>query len=142
MVERNFMMSSCFVHSLLEAQHPKSKNFAKSQRQKLDGKDSPPIDGFAEEFDKDADPSSRMLTKRQLSEMALGVRELSKHLGMAIFSLSITAIVDLGIGNVQMKLPSKRLKLLVVTKIHDNAIIIRTRELVEWILSKYSTHIM
>jgi len=90
MVGRNFMMSSCFVHSMLEAQQPKKKLQQQQNNHKqnqTDGEDathengSPTIDGPNAEFDEESDPSSRMLTKKQLSDMALGVRELSKHLG-------------------------------------------------------------
>ena len=60
---------------------------------------------------------SRMLTKRQLADMAYGVRELSKRL-----------------GNVRLKLKVKTVFLL--TKAHDESLIGYTREMVEWLLSK------
>lgn len=76
------------MHSMLEAQHPKGKQQQNNHKQnQKDNQDdihengSPPIDGSNVEFDEKSDPSSRMLTKKQLSDMALGVRELSKHLG-------------------------------------------------------------
>ena len=58
-----------------------------------------------------------MLTKRQLAEMAYGVRELSKRL-----------------GSVRLRLRVKTVFLL--TKAHDESLIGYTREMVEWLLSK------
>ena len=60
---------------------------------------------------------SRLLTKRQLSDMAWGVRELSKRL-----------------GSVRLKLKVKTVFLL--TKAHDEDLIKITREVVEWLLSE------
>jgi NAD+ kinase len=59
---------------------------------------------------------SRLLTKKQLSDMAWGVRELSKRL-----------------GSIKMKLKVKTVFLL--TKAHDEALIDNTREVVRWLLS-------
>ena len=65
--------------------------------------DSPPI-------------HSRLLTKKQLSEMALGVRELSKRL-----------------ASIRLKLKVKTVFLL--TKAHDETLIGNTREVARWLLS-------
>ena len=59
---------------------------------------------------------SRLLTKKQLSDMAWGVRELSKRL-----------------GSVKMKLKVKTVFLL--TKAHDETLIGNTREVARWLLS-------
>ncbi|KAG9248934.1 ATP-NAD kinase-like protein [Calycina marina] len=59
---------------------------------------------------------SRLLTKDQLSDMAWGVRELSKRL-----------------GSLKMKLKVKTVFLL--TKAHDENLIVNTREVVRWLLS-------
>lgn len=59
---------------------------------------------------------SRLLTKKQLSDMAWGVRELSKRL-----------------GSLKMKLKVKTVFLL--TKAHDETLIGNTREVVRWLLS-------
>ncbi|KAH8811930.1 ATP-NAD kinase-like domain-containing protein [Xylogone sp. PMI_703] len=59
---------------------------------------------------------SRLLTKKQLSDMAWGVRELSKRL-----------------GSVRLKLRVKTVFLL--TKAHDESLIAMTRELARWLLS-------
>jgi NAD+ kinase len=60
---------------------------------------------------------SRMLTKKQLSEMAWGVRELSKKL-----------------GGIRLKLKVKTVFLL--TKAHDEDLIGNTRRMTEWLLAK------
>ena len=60
--------------------------------------------------------NSRLLTKRQLSDMAWGVRELSKRLGSVRLRLKVKAVF-------------------VLTKAHDESLIGYTRELVDWLLS-------
>jgi NAD+ kinase len=68
----------------------------------------------------DLDPSathSRLLTKKQLSDMALGVRELSKRL-----------------GSIRLKLKVKTV--FILTKAHDQTLIGNTREVVRWLLSE------
>jgi NAD+ kinase len=59
---------------------------------------------------------SRLLTKKQLSEMAWGVRELSRRL-----------------GSVRLKFRARSIFLL--TKIYDQDLIPKTRELAAWLLS-------
>ncbi|KAI1503614.1 ATP-NAD kinase [Biscogniauxia marginata] len=59
---------------------------------------------------------SRLLTKRQLSEMAWGVRELSRRL-----------------GSVRLKFRVQTIFLL--TKIYDHELIPKTREVARWLLS-------
>jgi NAD+ kinase len=68
----------------------------------------------------DLDPSathSRLLTKKQLSDMAWGVRELSKRL-----------------GSIRLKLKVKTV--FILTKAHDETLIENTREVVRWLLSE------
>jgi NAD+ kinase len=60
---------------------------------------------------------SRLLTKKQLSEMAWGVRELSRRL-----------------GSMRMKFRVK--SIFILTKIYDDDLIPNTRELVRWLLDK------
>ncbi|KAJ8126284.1 hypothetical protein O1611_g7354 [Lasiodiplodia mahajangana] len=60
---------------------------------------------------------SRLLTKKQLTEMAWGVRELSRRLGM-----------------VRLKFRVENIFLL--TKVYDEDLIPKTRELAKWLLSK------
>lgn len=59
---------------------------------------------------------SRLLTKRQLSDMAWGVRELAKRL-----------------GSIRLKLKVRTVFLL--TKAHDESLIENTRDMVKWLLS-------
>jgi len=61
--------------------------------------------------------NSRLLTKKQLSEMAWGVRELSRRL-----------------GSMRLKLRVKSIFLL--TKIYDAELIAKTRELCRWLLDR------
>jgi NAD+ kinase len=63
---------------------------------------------------------SRLLTKKQLVDMAWGVRELSKTL-----------------GSIRMRL--KVMTVFLLTKAHDENLIGYTREVVEWLLSKDRT---
>ncbi|ESZ96526.1 hypothetical protein SBOR_3028 [Sclerotinia borealis F-4128] len=59
---------------------------------------------------------SRLLTKKQLSDMAWGVRELSKRL-----------------GSIRLKLKVKTV--FILTKAHDESLIANTREVTKWLLS-------
>lgn len=68
-------------------------------------------------WDKDEELHSRLLTKRQLSEMAWGVRELSRRL-----------------GSVRLKFKAKNI--FILTKIYDQELIPKTREVTKWLLSK------
>ncbi|KAH6845465.1 ATP-NAD kinase-like domain-containing protein [Chaetomium sp. MPI-CAGE-AT-0009] len=65
----------------------------------------------------DAPNSSRLLTKKQLSEMAWGVRELSRRLG-------------------SMRLKFRVRSIFVLTKIYDAELIGKTRELCRWLLDR------
>lgn len=108
--------TACFVHSLLEKQrksrHPKERNLQNINEDSIDTKvDKAPA------ATNDHATRSRLLTKRQLSDMALGVRELSKRL-----------------GSVRLKLKVRTVFLL--TKAHDEGLIGYTSEVVEWLLSK------
>ncbi|KAL9609683.1 MAG: hypothetical protein Q9167_005566 [Letrouitia subvulpina] len=99
--------TSCFVHQLLESQ----------QKSRIGHK--PLLYDEDRNMDKTSDiraqdVHSRLLTKRQLSEMALGVRELSKKLGSIRLRLNVQNIF-------------------ILTKAHDEGLI---GELVAWLLSK------
>ncbi|KAL8955771.1 MAG: hypothetical protein Q9183_006530, partial [Haloplaca sp. 2 TL-2023] len=103
--------TSCFVHQLLENQRKARKDQAALSYNNED-----------KNLDKASDPTnqavhSRLLTKRQLSEMAVGVRELSKKL-----------------GSIRLKLKVKTIFLL--TKAHDSDLIGLTRSIAQWLLSK------
>ena len=112
--------TACIVHSLLE---------------KHDGKPientehSASHEGLRAEQRIDKDPHShagqtnhsRLLTKNQISEMALGIRELSKKLAQIRLKLNVRNIFILG-------------------KAHDETLIKFTRETTEWILNKNSKY--
>ncbi|KAI1469767.1 ATP-NAD kinase [Daldinia caldariorum] len=61
--------------------------------------------------------NSRLLTKKQLTDMAWGVRELSRRL-----------------GNIKLKFKARSIFLL--TKAYDRELIPKTREIAKWLLSK------
>ena len=70
----------------------------------------------------DASPSdratqSRLLTKKQLSDMAMSVRQLAKKLGSLKVKLKIRTVF-------------------LLTKAHDQTLIGKTREVAKWLLSK------
>lgn len=107
--------TACIVHSLLE---------------KHDGipvKDhSQSYEGLAQErlVDKDSQKArteqtehSRLLTKKELSDMAFGIRELSKKLSQIRLKLHVKNIFILG-------------------KAHDEALIKHSREVTDWLLEK------
>ncbi|KAK5993274.1 NAD(+) kinase [Cladobotryum mycophilum] len=60
---------------------------------------------------------SRMLTKKQLSDMAWGVRELSRRLS-------------------SMRIKFRAKSIFILTKIHDSDLINKTRDLTQWLLDK------
>ncbi|KAK7749526.1 hypothetical protein SLS53_000102 [Cytospora paraplurivora] len=60
---------------------------------------------------------SRLLSKKQLNEMAWGVRELSRRLG-------------------SMRLKFRVRSIFILTKIYDRDLVPKTRELVRWLLDK------
>lgn len=68
-------------------------------------------------FKDESATQSRMLTKRQLADMTLGVRELSKRLGSVRLRLKVETVF-------------------LLTKAHDESLIGYTRDIVEWLLSR------
>lgn len=118
--ENNRRTTACIVHSLLE---------------KHDGlpvqDHSQSYEGLAQERRVDKDPHasraqhaqqaqhSRLLTKKELSDMAFGIRELSKKLSQIRLKLHVKNIFILG-------------------KAHDETLIKHSREVTEWLLTKDS----
>ena len=98
------------MHSLLRAQekefHDKSASYEEPTDKATDQSPEP-----------DNGVQSRLLTKNQLSDMAFGIRELSKKL-----------------SHFKVKLKVRRVFLL--TKAHDATLIKHTREVAHWLLSK------
>ena len=103
--------TSCFLHQFLESR--------KAGRGKITGMKE--LNDEKKESKTPLTPDtglhSRLLTKRQLLDMASEIRELSKKL-----------------GSVKLKLHVKTVFLL--TKAHDETLIELTREITDWLLSK------
>ncbi|KAF3031995.1 hypothetical protein E8E12_000769 [Didymella heteroderae] len=106
--------TSCIVHELLERQEGvPSRDHDQS------------YEGLAQERLMDKDPHShaeetqhsRLLTKKQISDMAFGIRELSKKLAQIRLKLHVKNIFILG-------------------KAHDESLIKNTRETTDWLLTK------
>lgn len=106
--------TACFVHHLLGKQRRSRKSNDNNSLQKII-EDTKADDEIVTK--NEAVAQSRMLTKRQLADMAYGVRELSKKL-----------------GSVRLRLKVKTVFML--TKAHDESLIGYTKEMVEWLLSK------
>ncbi|KAI9794905.1 MAG: hypothetical protein M1833_007352 [Piccolia ochrophora] len=107
---RRHKNATCFVHSLLgnQKETPSNPLFMKTDGELFDPK---------HRDEHDMSVHSRLLSKKQLSDMALGVRELSKRLG----SLRIRLHVQ---------------KVFLLTKAHDETLIQYTREVARWLLSE------
>ncbi|KAK4553866.1 hypothetical protein LTR86_009041 [Recurvomyces mirabilis] len=107
--------TSCFVHSLLETQSKNGQWTPSREGQAVSrtaDKDTPtPHDQNGET----RHMQSRLLTKKQLSDMAFGIRELSKKLGHVRLLLKIRNVF-------------------LLTKAHDQKLIGHTRDVVEWLL--------
>jgi hypothetical protein len=79
------------------------------------------------------------MTKKELSDMALGVRELSKRLGMYPPQLSslrgfAQGVVELGliVGGAKMKLKVKTI--IIITKKNDHMLVGMTRQVTDFLL--------
>lgn len=106
--------TNCFVHSLLDGNNgiyvPSHNASYKglAQERKVD-KDP---DGFL-----NAGHQSRLLTKKQISDMAFGIRELAKRL-----------------AHIRLKMNVQHVFLL--AKAHDVTLIANTREVAKWLLTR------
>jgi NAD+ kinase len=103
----------CFVHSLVEKSQtvPKLAEIKEEEHGTVDklianGDVSPP-----------RAVQSRLLTKRQLSDLATSVRSLAKELGSLRVKLQIRSVF-------------------LLTKVHDQTLIGKTRDVAKWLLSK------
>ncbi|WPG99528.1 Hypothetical protein R9X50_00234300 [Acrodontium crateriforme] len=109
-------LTSCFVHSLLEEKarlsHKEPKNLeGMMSSTHIDKGTAIPQDA------QNGHTQSRLLTKKQLSDMAVGIRELSKKLG-------------------HLRLMLKVRNVFLLTKAHDQKLIAHTRAVTEWLLSQ------
>ena len=116
--EQNRTDTACFVHQLLENERKAKRaannggldNISEYRKGDKEGED-----GALE-----ADKHSRLLTKKQLSDMTWGVRALSKKLGSLRLKLKVKTVF-------------------ILTKAHDEDLIGYTREITGWLLSKERT---
>jgi NAD+ kinase len=106
-------VTSCFVHSLLQDCHKKPE----SKDAKSSGSDF--SDTWSEVMRDSNDSHSRLLSKKQLSDMAYNIRELSKKLG--------TIRVLLKVKNVFL-----------LTKAHDKKLFSKTRDMTKWLLRQHN----
>lgn len=118
----NKNQSQCLVHDLVErtslGEQPKVHN-------KLDNIDeTKPVEGRSKEAlkhngnnEETRATHSRLLTKKQLSEMAMSVRTLAKKLSSLKVKLNIRTIF-------------------ILTKAHDKTLIKHTKNVTRWLLSK------
>lgn len=112
----------------IEDNAEKTRHAKDMEVRRLDGKGGPSIDEIASRVQLDGETgsqtgtrkeeptNSRLLTKKQLSDMAWGVRELSKHLG-------------------SMRIKPKVRNVFILTKTYDIELIGNTREVVKFLLS-------
>ncbi|KAA6408487.1 MAG: ATP-NAD kinase [Lasallia pustulata] len=108
--------TACFVHQLLERQRKERKGLALNHITEDNKVQDKHDDQAISADDHESTIHSRLLTKKQLSEMARGVRDLSKRL-----------------GSIRLKLRVRTVFLL--TKAHDEKLIGNTREVADWLLS-------
>ena len=112
--KRAYNSSACFLHSLLESQRKSADNHIDDDDHRVGKAEA--VEPREITTDYASATHSRLLTKKQLSDMVYGVRELSRRL-----------------GNIRLKLQVKRVFLL--TKAHDETLIEYTREVARWLLS-------
>lgn len=115
----NRMQSQCFIHGVVErttqGQQPKVESKLPDIRE---GPPAAPADHAGDHHSEDARAThSRLLTKKQLSDMALNVRTLAKKLSTLRVKLNIKTIF-------------------ILTKAHDKTLIKHSRNVTQWLLSK------
>ncbi|KAK7905965.1 hypothetical protein LTR67_000689 [Exophiala xenobiotica] len=114
--------SQCLVHQIVEKTSLGQQPKVEPQLEQIDE-----VDPGMPTDESERDPvsgkdefralESRLLTKKQLSDMAISVRALAKKLGNLKVRLKIRAIF-------------------LLTKIYDKTLIAKTREVARWLLSK------
>ena len=105
--------TACFVHQLIEKDQRARESNALNDFNRIK-EDQLPHDGGDQQL---GATHSRLLTKKQLSDMAWGVRELSKRLATLRLKLKVRVVF-------------------LLTKAHDEDLISNTRGVAEWLLSK------
>jgi NAD+ kinase len=113
----NDAKSNCFVHQLLDGHRRGASAPIREIRESiLSSMDKDP-EGLSEQANHH---HSRVLSKRQLSDVAFNIRELSKKLSHIKLKLKVQNIFILG-------------------KAYDEAVVVHTKELAEWLL-KHDRH--
>ena len=114
--------TACFVHSLLQNGRGRSPSRRGSSDDLTRGSMLEVINKGPERRDR----WNRGMTKKELSDMALGVRELSKRLGELRF------VLRLMVGGARMKLRVRTI--IIITKKHDRTLVGLTRQVTDWLL--------
>jgi NAD+ kinase len=112
-------MTSCYVHNLLDEHRGPGTYTPREEPQKTSDKDphgKSNANGIEVQH-----TESRLLTKKQLSDMAFGIRELSKKL-----------------SHVRLKLKIRNI--FILTKAHDESLVVHTRELADWLLQRDASY--
>lgn len=111
-------MTSCYVHQLLDKHRENDGTFTPSLEGTLANRKGDK-DPHGEQTAKDNNyhTESRLLTKKQLSDMALGIRDLSKKLSHIKLRLNVRNIF-------------------VLVKAHDESLVGHARELTKWLMQK------
>ncbi|KIW03745.1 uncharacterized protein PV09_05052 [Verruconis gallopava] len=112
--EHGRRLTSCYVHSMLEEHRGSGTYTPREGAEKTSDKD--PL-GKTTNGAEVQHTESRLLTKKQLSDMAFGIRELSKKLSHVKLKLNVRNIF-------------------ILTKAHDETLVVHTRELAEWLLKR------
>ena len=112
----NAASANCFVHQLLDG-HRRGGVAPANEIHESIAIDKTP----EEDVGNPQNAHSRLLTKKQLSDVAFGIRELSKKLA-------------------HIKLKLKVQNVFILAKANDEAVIGHTRELAEWLLVKDPHH--
>jgi NAD+ kinase len=117
-------LTDCFVHQLLEGHRAGAAVKALHQiigHTPKAGEKQAALPAPAEEEARQRYRQSRLLSKRELSDMSSNIRELSKKLAHIKLKLKVQNIFVLG-------------------KAHDPCVVQRTRELTEWLLTHDPHH--
>lgn len=115
--------TSCFVHSMLEERFQAGKKANTQTQANMIPEDMyRPADKLSSPATPDGQQrtQSRLLTKKELSDMAFGIRELSKKLSRVRLLLDVRQVH-------------------ILTKAHDQKLIAHTREVTEWLLKQHNS---
>lgn len=113
--------AQCLVHKLVERTHRGQQSKVDSKLDSInENRDEKPVANGKTSPKSDEETGathSRLLTKKQLSDMAMSVRSLAKKLGSLKVKLNIRTVF-------------------LLTKAHDKTLIAKTRDVTRWLLSK------